>query len=84
MVDALELVEVFEDPFPRDLMCTACGDCAAFNKLVAMLAVAIRPPAAIAAACIEEGAFVGFACAVCFLELFRDLIEAFDTFEGAA
>jgi hypothetical protein len=83
-VDDLELVEVFEDPVPRDLICTAFVDCAALNKLVATLCVAIRPPAAIAAACIEEGAFGRFACAACFFELFLDLFEVFDTLRGAA
>jgi hypothetical protein len=82
-VDDLELAEVFEDPVPRDLICTAFVDCAAFNKFVATLGVAIRPPAAIAAACLEEGAFVGFVCATFFFELLRDLLEVFDTLKGA-
>jgi hypothetical protein len=59
-------------------------DCTPFNNLLVTLSGVIRrPPAAIAAACIEERAFVGFGCAAWFFELFRDLFEVFDTLTGA-
>lgn len=62
IVDALEPVDVFEGPVPRDLMCTKLVYCSAFAKLGAARGVMIRPPAAVAAACISAGASVRFAC----------------------
>ena len=80
----LETAEVFEDPVPRDLTRTAFVDCAAFNNSFAALCGAIRPPAAKAAACIEEGAFVVIFCAACFLEVFLDMFELLGTLNGVA
>jgi len=57
-----------------------CTDCATFKKFAAAKAGAIRPPAAIAAACIEEGPMIGLGWGDCFL---RVLFEAFADFGGA-
>jgi hypothetical protein len=82
--DPLEDVDDLEGTVTRVMMCTAFFDCVAFRWFAAAVGVAIRPPAAIAAACIEEETIVEFCKTACFFELFRALFGAFGAFGGGA